>query len=81
MHKLKHYLFQNFFYTLQEFSVTIGGSLVIRVSFDMIQKYIDCLWSVIFTKCVMLCFTWMTCIFSGLIIFIALYCTLFCIVS
>jgi hypothetical protein len=30
-------------------------------------------WAVIFTKCMMLCFTWLTCVFTGLNIFTALY--------
>jgi hypothetical protein len=38
----------------------------------MIQKYTDGLRTVIFTKCMMLCCTWLTCVFGGLSIFIAL---------
>jgi hypothetical protein len=68
--KLKSYLLQNCFYSLQKFLVTmVDDSLVIRVSFNIIRKYIDGLWSVIFTKCMVLCFTWLTCVN----IFIALY--------
>jgi hypothetical protein len=49
------------------------GSLVTQVSLDMIWKYIDGLWTVIFTKRVMLCFTLLTCVFGVISIFIALY--------
>jgi hypothetical protein len=59
--KLKSYLLENCFYSLQGVLVTmIDDSLVTQVSLDMIRKYIDGPWSVIFTKCVMLCFTWLT---------------------
>jgi hypothetical protein len=62
--KLKSYLLQNCFYSLQEFIITmIDSSWVIRVSFDMIRKYIDGLWSVVLTKLAMFCFTWLTCDF------------------
>jgi hypothetical protein len=37
----------------------------------MMHKYIDCLWTVVLTKCVMICFAWLTCVFGGLVIFIA----------
>jgi hypothetical protein len=68
------YLLQNSFYSLLEFLVTrIEGSLITRVNLDMIGKYIYGLWSVIFTKRVMLCFTWLTCVFGCVSIFIALY--------
>jgi hypothetical protein len=39
----------------------------------MIWKYIDCLWTVIFTQRVMLCFTWLTSVFCDLDIF---YCVI-----
>jgi hypothetical protein len=55
----------------------IDGSLVIGVSFDMIRKYIDCLWTVVCTKYMMFCFTWQTCVFGGVSIFSALYCNRF----
>jgi hypothetical protein len=42
------------------------GILVARVSLDMTGKYVDGLWTVIFTKSVMLCFTWLICVFGGL---------------
>jgi hypothetical protein len=73
--KLKSYLLQNCFYSLQGFflATIIDGGLVIQVSFNMIRKYIDGLWTVIFTKRVMLCFTWLTYVFGGLNIFIVLY--------
>jgi hypothetical protein len=72
--KLKSYLLQNCFHSLQELLVTMmGGSLVTRVSLDMIRKCIDGLWTVIFTKHVMICFTWLTCVFGDLSIFIFLY--------
>jgi hypothetical protein len=51
----------------------IDGSSVIRVNFDKILKYIDGLWTVIFTKRVMLCFTWLTCAFGGLSMYLLLY--------
>jgi hypothetical protein len=51
----------------------IDGRLASRVSRDMIWKYTDGLWTVVFTKHVMLCFAWLTCVFSGLSVFIALY--------
>jgi hypothetical protein len=73
--KSKSYLLQNCFYSLQEFLVTmIDSSWVIRVSFNMIQKYIDGLRTVIFTKHGMFGFTWLTCVFWWLSIFIASYC-------
>jgi hypothetical protein len=52
----------------------IDDSLVIQVSFGNIWKYIyiDGLWTVIFTKRVMLCFTWLICAFGCLNIFIEL---------
>jgi hypothetical protein len=58
--KLKSYLIQNCFNSLQEyFLVTmINGSTVIQVSLDMIWKHIDGLWTAILTH-VMLCFTWL----------------------
>jgi hypothetical protein len=59
--KFKSYLLQNCFYSLQE--LMIDGSLVTPVSFDMIRKCINGLRSVIFTKRVMLCFTWLTVVF------------------
>jgi hypothetical protein len=49
------------------------GSFVTRVSLDMIRKYINGLWIVNFTQLVILCFTWLTCVFCGVSIFIALY--------
>jgi hypothetical protein len=61
--KLRSYLLQNYFYSIQEFLVTmIDGSLVTQVSLYMIWKYADGLRSVIFTEHVMLCFTWLTCV-------------------
>jgi hypothetical protein len=72
--KLESHLLQNSFYSLQVFLVTmIDRNLVTQISFDMLQKYIDGLWTVIFTKHVMLCFTWLTCVFRCLCIFIASY--------
>jgi hypothetical protein len=71
--KLKTYYYKTVFILCKSFLVTmIDGSLVTRVSLDMIQKYIDGIWSVIFSKCVMLCFTWLTCVF-WLFKYIALY--------
>jgi hypothetical protein len=65
--KLKSYLLQNCFYSLQEFFLVtlIDGSLVIQVSFDMIREYIAGLWTVIFTKHMIFCFTWLACVFVG----------------
>jgi hypothetical protein len=50
-------------------------SFVTRVSLDMIHKYvyIDGLWTVIITQRAMLCFTWLTCVFICLSVFVALY--------
>jgi hypothetical protein len=42
----------------------------------MIWMYIDGLWTVIFTKRVMFCFTWLTCVF--VYVFIALYSISWC---
>jgi hypothetical protein len=48
--KLKSY-YKTIFIPYESFLVTmIDGSLVIQVSFVMIQKYIDGLWTVIFTN-------------------------------
>jgi hypothetical protein len=51
----------------------IDGNVATRVSLDMIWMYVNGLWTVIFTKHVMLCFTWLNCVFGGLSIFIAFY--------
>jgi hypothetical protein len=71
----KSYLLQNCFYSLRDFFlvIMIDASLVIWVSFDMIRKYIGGLWTIIFTKRVILCFPWLTCVFGGLSIIIVLY--------
>jgi hypothetical protein len=71
--KLKLFITKLFlFYT--RVLVTTNGNLVIPVSFDMIQKCINGVRTAIFAKCVtMLCFTWLTCVFGSLSIFIALY--------
>jgi hypothetical protein len=71
--KLRSYL--KLFLFLQELFLvtTIDGSLVTCVSLDMIRKYTDGLWSVIFTKRAMLCFTWLSWVCGCLSIFIALY--------
>jgi hypothetical protein len=45
----------------------IDGSLVIPVSFNMMRKYINGLWTLIFTKHARLCFTWLTCAVGGLV--------------
>jgi hypothetical protein len=49
------------------------GSLVTRVGLDMIWKYIDGLWTVFCSKCAMLCFTWLTCVFGGFSVIIVLF--------
>jgi hypothetical protein len=51
----------------------IDGSLVAQITFDMTQKHTDGLWIVIFTKRATLSFTWLTCVFGGLSIFVTLY--------
>jgi hypothetical protein len=72
--KIKNYLCKTVFILYKSLLITtIDSSLVILVSFDMIRKYINGLWTVIFTKCVMACFICLTYVFGGLSIFIVLY--------
>jgi hypothetical protein len=45
----------------------------IHIHLDMIRKYTDGLWSVTFSKCVMLYFTWLACVLGCLLYCIVLY--------
>jgi hypothetical protein len=62
-----------FLFSARVLVTMIDGSLVLPVSFDIIRKCIDGLCTVIFTERVIFCFTWLTCVFGGLNIFIVLY--------